>query len=360
MKFSHFLLFSFLQFGTFAFQGPQSAASPLAAPSLEKVAEGVYAWVQPARLRFFASNCAVIVTGTEVVVVDAPTQSTEARNLLAAIKNVTDKPVRYLVLTHWHNDHVQSDAVFRQNSPTDFALISADSTREDISARAIPELEKEKIQLPKDIEETEAAVAAGKYPDGRVMDEDAKNRNRQAIDRAKVRLAELFATQIELPTLTFADRLVLHRPGREIQLLRFRGHTRGDVVVYLPRERILIAGDLVDDMPFVGHGFPAAYVETLQRLETMEFDVVVPGHGAVKQGKDHLRLLIALYSSLVEQVRAAMKSGLSLEDTKAKVNLDSFRLKVTADDGPAQRMYRRTLPENVERAFAEASGKLKD
>lgn len=330
------------------------------APSLEKVSEGVYAWIQAQPLRFFAANCAVVLTDTETLIVDAPTQPAEARALLAAIRNVTDKPVRYLVLSHWHNDHTQSDSVFRAASPEDFAIISTAATREDVAARARPDLDKEKAQFAQDIKETEEAVAAGKMPDGRAMTEDDKARYQRAIDRAKARLPELKALQIELPEITFADQIVLHRPGREIHLISFRGHTRGDAVVYLPQERILISGDLVDDMPYVGHGYPAEYVETLRKLEAMDFDTVIPGHGAVKHGKDHVLLLIQAYSTLVEQVRIAQRAGLSLEETQKKVDIEAFRFKLTPDDGPAQRMYRRSHPENVARAYAEAVGTIKD
>ena len=93
--------------------------------------------------------------------------------------------------------------------------------------------------------------------------------------------------RVTLPTMTFDHRLVIHRGGREIHLLFLgRAHTAGDVVAYIPSERVVATGDLMHGLlPYMGDGFPDEWPATLRALEALEFDRVIPGHGSIQEGK---------------------------------------------------------------------------
>jgi cyclase len=162
-----------------------------------------------------------------------------------------------------------------------------------------------------------------------------------------------------LPEIVFDERLTLYRGDFEVQLIHFPGHTRGDVVVFLPRQRVLISGDLLDDLPFTGHGSPAALARTLRELEQLDFSHVIPGHGQVRAGKAHLRLVAEMFESIVVHVEAAVAEGKSLENTKQSAELDRFRAMLVTDAASA-RYWDFFIPEAIARAFEEAGASPED
>jgi glyoxylase-like metal-dependent hydrolase (beta-lactamase superfamily II) len=105
-----------------------------------------------------------------------------------------------------------------------------------------------------------------------------------------------------------------------------RGHSRGDLVVHLPAERIVAAGDLVMfPVQFVGTtSFPADFAETEDRLIALAPERIVPGHGPVLQGTGHPRLISRMLHSLTDQVRAARARGETLDQVKAGVTLGEY------------------------------------
>src|SRR5262249_18433225 len=136
-------------------------------------------------------------------------------------------------------------------------------------------------------------------------DAEAKSRLEGRIADRRAYLAELKTVQISLPTLVFDHSMILHKDGREIRLLYFgRGHTEGDVVIFLPKEKILITGDLVTNgIPNFFSGYPAEWAATLKGITHLEFDTAVPGHGPVQTGKSQMLRLIAYIDDLVTGVR---------------------------------------------------------
>ncbi len=337
------------------------AAMPVALcaqPKIEikKVADGVYAALQPAAQRFEDSNSTIILLDDGVVVVDTQESPATSRAIIAEIRKVTDKPVRYVVNTHWHGDHVQGNQAYREAFGPGVEFIAHRTTREDIEKRAISELKEQIGNLPQQIEQSEKQLAAGVGRDGKPLTDDQKQQLRGRIERYKLYLAwRRDVTEWVLPTAVFDDTLTLHRGGRTIQLMHFAGHTRGDVVVYLPGDKVLITGDLLDDLPYAGDGSPAALIKTLHSLEHLDFVTMIPGHGAVRQGKEHLGLIVSLFESLVAQVESAARAGLSLEDTLKKVDIDSFRDRVTGGDEVARRYWNFFMGEAVKRAYQEAT-----
>src|SRR5262245_35237350 len=257
-----------------------AATFPLHAQSFDivRVVEGVYAAI-PKQGIPVGSNGAFIVNNDDVLVVDTHYRPSYARELMGEIKKVTPLPVRYVVNTHWHNDHTQGNQAYINAWPKGVEFLSHANAREDIVAKAIPSIKNDIEALPKQIAdlETKAAAASGA---------DADRLKATAADR-KAYLAELKLIEITLPTLTFDRSAVLHKKAREIQLLYFgRGHTRGDTVVYLPRERIVVGGDLLTaGIPFARDAYPAEWADTLAQVARLDIQKIIPGHGGVKDGK---------------------------------------------------------------------------
>lgn len=328
-----------------------------------KVADGVYAAIgKMTAPMLIGSNAAVIVNEEDVVVVDTHYTPSAARALLAEIKKLTDKPVRYVINTHWHNDHVQGNQTYFNVFPGEVEFISHHATREDILKKAIPSVAEQLNTLPQQIAQAEQRLATGTDAAGNPLTEEQKAEQRAALDRQKRYLEELRQIQISLPTLTFDRSLVLHKGARDIHMLFFRkGHTRGDVVVWLPKERVLVTGDLLTAaLPFPRDSYPSEWVGTLEAMGRLEFDQIIPGHGPVQQGKEHLNLVASVLASVVEQVRAAVSRGLSLEDTKKAVNVEQFRQRITSGQERLNAAFDQRVAGLIERAYWELTGKLAD
>ena len=338
-------------------------ALPVAAQDafeLVPVAEGVYAAIgRPDAPMLIGSNAAVIVNADDVMVVDTHYTPSAARALLAQVRKLTDKPVRYVVNTHWHNDHTQGNQAYFNVFPGNVEFISHHATREDIERRAIPWVKEQLESLPGQLARGEELVAKGEDENGQPLSDEQKQQRRAQLDRQQRYLGELEQMQVTLPTLTFERSLALHKPGRSIHVLFFfRGHTRGDAVVYLPGERVLIAGDLITALlPFPRDSYPAEWVKTLRAVAQLEFDQIIPGHGAVQKDRQQLELIAEVFDSVVEQVRAGVARGLSLEETRKAVDVERFRARVTGGEARLDRSFDQRIAMVVERAYLEASGK---
>jgi glyoxylase-like metal-dependent hydrolase (beta-lactamase superfamily II) len=326
----------------------------LAAPAavLQMVAPGVYVALQPAADRFNDSNSTIIILEDGVLVVDTQTTVTATRTILEEIRRVTDKPVRWVVNTHWHADHVQGNQVYLYAFPG-VQFIAQANTREDMATRAIAELADSVTGLPGKFEKYRKMLADGRTPNGHVLTDDDKHLLEMRIRLFSAQLPDLLKTHIVLPSVTFDNTMSLYSGSREVRLIHYAGHTRGDTIVFLPKEKILISGDLLDDLPFTGHGSPAALIKTLHEFDRMDFDMIIPGHGSIERSHEHLHQVLQLFESIVSQVDAAVQAGLSIEETKAKVNVEGYRAPLTHGEEHALRAFDGFVPAAIERAYQE-------
>ena len=124
--------------------------------------------------------------------------------------------------------------------------------------------------------------------------------------------------------------------GREVQVRHGgRGNTAGDVYVYLPKEKILVTGDLlVRPVPYAFDGYPTEWIRTLESLSALDANTIVPGHGEVMHDKGYLLNVIALMKSAVAQVEAQLRrsSEASLADVTKAVDLKGFREDLAGGD----------------------------
>jgi len=125
------------------------------------------------------------------------------------------------------------------------------------------------------------------------------------------------------PAVTFDKSMTIVRGGREMRLVYLgRGHTDTDVVVYLPKEKIVATGDLMESVPsYMGDSFPEDWIATLDRLKELDFDTVMPGHGVVFKGKTKITAFQAYLRDAIAQTTALKKQGLSADQAAQKVDL---------------------------------------
>ncbi len=291
-----------------------------------------------------------------MLVVDSQSSPAKVRALIAEIRKLTDKPVRYVVNTHWHSDHTQGNQVYREEFPG-VEIIGHTTHLEDVPGRAAPFLAEQIGLYEKGIADAEKSAESGKKADGSPLSDEEKATLPERIARTRHYLEGLRSIEFVPPTLTVDDSLVLHRGSRRIEILHFEAHTRGDLVVWLPREKVLVTGDLLDDLPYGGHGYPGPWIHALETLGKLAFEHVISGHGRIQEGKEQLVRVREMLESVTAQAAAAVAAGKSLEETREAVDLAAVRQSLV-DDETSGRAFESFMPELVERAYLEARGEL--
>jgi glyoxylase-like metal-dependent hydrolase (beta-lactamase superfamily II) len=149
------------------------------------------------------------------------------------------------------------------------------------------------------------------------------------------------------------DHLTLVRGSREIRLLYLgRAHTGGDIVVFLPKERVIITGDLlIEGTSYIGDGFLADWPQTLEKLRALDYDITLPGHGNPFKGKakiDHFQAYLRDYWT---QAQALHKAGVSVDDAAKQMDMRKHVANYPALTAPG------VLWHGVARAYEELEGK---
>jgi cyclase len=270
-----------------------------------EIASGVFAFIQPGG----ATDAGFIVERDGVVIIDTLMTRTLAESLMAKVRRVTDAPVKYIINTHWHGDHVFGNAVL-PSAP----IVAHDTCREDLLTEW----------------DSHRAFLRGLYP---------------------AEWPEVSALEAVPPNVTFDRSLTLHLESRPLQLLHYgRAHTRGDVIAYLPTEGVAFAGDLAFHkyIPNARDGFPSDWVAAASRFEKLAADVIVPGHGALGEMADvtEMRECLAL---IVEQAKRSFEVGLDATQAREALKLGAFASWGRQED---------RLPTLIERLYMELQGEL--
>ncbi len=341
------------------------AASPAFGASVDtnqrqvtKLADGVYA-IQHKSLSDgnVNGNTTVIIGDREVFVVDSCYLPSMAREDIAQIRQWTDKPVGYLLNTHFHNDHNNGNKTYLDAFPS-LAIVAQEETKKDMDLIQPGNIERD----PKTAGRDDCCMEAGKAAEWPSADRRREKTGPGASARPGKRGSGIQTMVYQPPTLTFTDKLDIDIGNREVQVKHLgRGNTPGDAIVYLPKEKILIAGDLlVYPIPYTYDGYPAEWVQTLKNMAQLDAETIVPGHGPVLHGKAYLYLVTDLMQSAVEQVRARIRQighpGFhSLDDVKGSVDLTPFRQKFAGDDKDLQAEFDDMAAHLVKIVFNEAA-----
>ncbi|TPW17017.1 MAG: beta-lactamase [bacterium] len=302
--------------------------------TLQTLSPGVHAVMrtEPLGLANHA-NTVFIINDSDVVVVDTQFTLAATREVVAALKKLTDKPVSYLVNTHWHDDHTFGNQVWKEAYPG-LEIISHERTRSDMATTAVENRQQQVDGGPEAIARFEGAVTAGKALDGSTMSPEELAAYESTIKLARTYVAEVPGFTLTLPTITFSDRMVLQRGGRTIEIRHLGdGVTRGDAVVWLPAEKILVAGDLVNDpFPFTYGGHVTGWVASLEAIRALAPSIIVPGHGPVQRDMALVDRLTAAFSTLRTQAQADRTNGTSEEDFLKSVALGSQQATMVGDN----------------------------
>jgi cyclase len=273
-------------------------------------------------------NSTFIIGDTDVVVVDSGFSRSAGEAILGALRQITTKPVSMVINTHWHGDHIFGNQVFRAAFPA-ARFAAHPATREGIITG---EVDYREANRPK-TEARRAELLA------KITRSDDENRE---LARTEWQI-DAWQGDYVLPELLVDQHLTVMQGARRIELLHL-GHanTKGDLVVHLPAERILINGDMaITPVPFGFFSSPRPWIQTLDRLAGLDAATIVPGHGPPQSNVQFIRDLQAMLKSVVEQVDAGLKAGLDLEGLKKSVKMVP----------PAGSVYEKTNPASLDRNF---------
>jgi cyclase len=329
-----------------------------------KVAEGVYAAIrrEPPGLTV-NGNSIFIINDDDVIVVDTTLTPASARAELAALRKLTSKPVRYVINTHWHDDHIMGNQVYRDAFPQ-AEFIAHANTREYLPTTG---LENRKQALsergyPGFIAYLRSRLQKNESVFGGPLDAEERATYASDIKIAEQYMAENASVQIILPTITLEDRLTLHRGARTIEILYLgRGHTSGDIVVHLPGEGVVMTGDLVIwPVPYVGNpqSHPKDWSTTLEKLLSLHAATIIPGHGPVLKDDSYVKLMSRLFASMSGQVEAGVARGLTLEQLRKSVSLTEFEKLFVGDSRVRRDIFGSyVMGAGIAAAFTDATAK---
>lgn len=336
-----------------------ATAAPAAAGDLlrfEEVAQGVWAALQPAEASQNDCNSVVLINDRDVVVIDAPSDPAAVAEVIEEIAELTSLPIRYVINTHWHSDHTQGNQVYRERLGDAVAIVGHQTLLADVPERAGGYVDDQAERLRELIPRAERQLEQGLSLGGEPLTDGQQVEQRAGIEGAKVQLERFENADLLPPDVAYDTSLTFERGERTIRLLHFVGHTRGDTVVYLPSEGVLVTGDLLDEMPYAGHGYPESWLEALAALGELEFSIVVPGHGPIFRGGAQRALLEEYLRTLVAHARSSVAAGRTLEESRSSLDLGPFRQRLAGESAILQRTFDAYASEAVARAFAEASG----
>jgi glyoxylase-like metal-dependent hydrolase (beta-lactamase superfamily II) len=271
------------------------------------LADGVYAAVASEQ-GYASCNAGIIDIGDRTIIFDTFISPEAARDLRNVAEQLTTNKITHVINSHEHSDHIRGNQVFDSNVD----IVSTALTREAIARNDPENIKWEKEMIPKEILDAQSKLD---------VEKDPKRRRELAFMLSEMQGISKSHCELKtrLPNITFENKLVIHGTKRTVELLPFAGHTRSDVILYLPEERIAFMSDLlfVNIHPFLASGSPEQWKQSLVEIEGLGVQIAVPGHGPVGKSADLLTMLQYI-QSLESIVVNMIKSGKSAEQASSE------------------------------------------
>lgn len=280
--------------------------------SFDKLSDHAYAYTAEGD-----PNTGIIIGDDAVMVIDTQATPVMAQDVIRRIREVTDKPIKYVLLSHYHAVRVLGATAYEPEQ-----IIASQDTYDLIVERG----------------EFDKASEIGRFP-----------RLFQNVESVPAGLT--------WPTITFTGKMTIWLGSVEVQILQLgRGHTKGDTVAWLPKEKILFSGDLVefDATPYAGDAYFQDWPQTLDNIAALNPEKLVPGRGAALQTPEQVQAGLACTRAFVSELYASVKAGAAEGRDLRKVYEETFAaLKPKFGHWV---IFNHCMPFDVTRAYDEATG----
>jgi cyclase len=286
---------------------------------IQKATEGVYfAHARPQTV--INCNAAIFVRSKDVVVVDAHSKPSAAASIIRQIRRqVSDKPVRFVINTHFHWDHTQGDHGYRMaGEKVDF--IASSMTKQLMEEFAVARMKASADAVPKQIEDMRRRAEKS-------FSEAEKAFCAEQIRQLEAYQADLKNYALELPSITFDKSYLLSDPAFDLHLeFHGRSHTAGDVFVFCPQKRALATGDASHGwLPNIADGYPRLWPGTIDEVAQADFKYMMGGHGPMQEDRTVMMSQRNYIEELAEKVEAGKRAGQSLEELQARLAVASLK-----------------------------------
>jgi len=282
--------------------------------SFDRLSEHAYAYTAEGD-----PNTGIIIGDDAVMVIDTQATPVMAQDVIRRIREVTDKPIKYVVMSHYHAVRVLGASAYM-----------AEGGEQIIASRDTYDLVVERGQFDKDSE-------IGRFP--RLFQN-----------------VESVPPGLTWPTLTFEGRMSLWLGTLEVQLIQLgRGHTKGDTVVWIPSEKILFSGDLVefDATPYAGDAYFQDWPQTLDNIAALQPEKLVPGRGAALQTAEQVQAGLAGTRDFIRDLYASVQAGVAAGKDLRQVYEQTFA--ALQPKYGHWVIFNHCMPFDVTRAFDEAT-----
>jgi glyoxylase-like metal-dependent hydrolase (beta-lactamase superfamily II) len=278
-------------------------------------------------------NTTFVISEEGVVIFDGGGMPAMAEQIIDKVRSLTDKPVTHVVISHWHGDHNFGVYRFAQEYPN-VQFVAHEFTNEVFNSTRINYIDSHLNFLEKNREKFQIIAKTGKNSDGEVQsDIDRKNYARIIEDAEAIEL-EFQRARVTPANILFREEFTIRSGDRTIKLLHL-GHanTAGDIVMWLPEERIVATGDIVVlPSPYAFNVPPRAWADTLRAINDLDYDILVPGHGDIQSDNAYVDLIIETAEAIADQRDAMLASGMSTEAVEAGLDFSAYETRFTRDD----------------------------
>ena len=324
------------------------------------VAPGIVAFIEAPGHAIVSGNTVAIVGDDAVALVDTGQHPRLARQIIARVRAITAKPVRYVINTHWHNDHVAGNSLYAEAFPD--ARFVAHSFTARMLAQEIPAYMGENCVrfLQRESGALRKTVDSGVAGDGKPVPASRIARLREVVAEADAAMAECREFRFHGSDVAFTGEVTLDL-GKRTVVAQFlgRANTAGDAIVSVPDAKVVMTGDvLVFPFPFATQSYIGEWARVLHRVDAMDVSAIVPGHGPVMHDKDYLRLIAGLMESIDAQVAAAWRPDIPLEELRRRVDVAAYRTRIAGDSAFIGANFDVMLKSAVERAWQQRRGAL--
>jgi cyclase len=307
----------------------------------EEIATGVWAGVRPDGPRFpVMGNTTFVISDAGVVVFDGGGVPVMAEQIIDKIRSITDRPVTHVVISHWHGDHNFGIYRFLEEFPNVQVIAQAFTDRAMNGSPMdyidnYPGFGEQRVPAYKKILET------GKDADGNVISGEDLKAYQQIVADADVIDREFKRVRLTKPNLVVDHRLTIHSGKRTIELISLgHGNTEGELVMWLEDAKILASGDLIVlPSPYAFNVPPRAWANTLHELNRLDYQILVPGHGAIQHDRVYVDLVIEVAEDIANQRDAMIEAGVDKEDIADQLDFSGYAERFTGGDAYLMNYY---------------------